>query len=102
MVVSGYVALINEDIDAALDFFGKDVERGSVGHWTFGTPVLFPRLMASDARFDPILERIKTNRDRQLAELQRLRASGMDVAEVREEYLLSQRPDSNHRPSNQQ
>ena len=102
LVISGYVALINEDIDAALDFFGKDVERGSVGHWTFGTPVIFPWLMASDARFDPILERMKTNRDRQLAELQRLRASGMDVAEVREEYLLSQRPDSNHRPSDQQ
>ena len=48
--------------------------------------------MASDARFDPILERMKTNRDRQIAELQRLRASGMDVAEVREEYLLAQRP----------
>ena len=98
-VFSGYVALINEDIDAALDLFGEYANKGSVGDWTFGTPVRFPWLMASDARFDPILERMKTNRDRQLAELRRLRASGMDVAEVREEYLLSQRPDSSHRPS---
>jgi hypothetical protein len=46
---------------------------------------MFPWLMADDPRFEPILEAIVTNRDRQLAELKRLRASGMTVAEVREE-----------------
>jgi len=45
--------------------------------------------MEDDPRFEPILEAIAANRDRQLAELQRLRASGMTVAEVREEYLAS-------------
>ena len=68
--LNGYVALLNEDIDSALDFFGEYVERGFVGVWDLGTPVLFPWLMAPDARFDTILKRIMTNRDRQLAELQ--------------------------------
>jgi hypothetical protein len=50
--------------------------------------------MADDPRFERILEGIVANRERQLAELERLRASGMNVAEVRKEYLSSLPPGS--------
>jgi tetratricopeptide (TPR) repeat protein len=79
------VALLNGDSDAAVGFFEELVDVGYAGFWEFGTPFMFPWLMADDPRFEPILEAIVTNRDRQLAELKRLRASGMTVAEVREE-----------------
>ncbi|MCH5377760.1 MAG: hypothetical protein JJ992_27705, partial [Planctomycetes bacterium] len=86
---NGYVALLNGDSEAALGFFRELVDAGSTGLWDFGTPVPFPWLMEDDPRFEPILEAIVANRDRQLAELERLRASGMTVAEVREEFLSS-------------
>jgi TolB-like protein/tetratricopeptide (TPR) repeat protein len=86
---NGHVALLNGDTEAALDFFRELVDAGYTGFWEFGTPVMFPWLMEDDPRFEPILETILANRDRQLAELKRLRASGMTVAEVREESLSS-------------
>jgi TolB-like protein len=89
LLFNAYVALLNGDSDAALDFFGELVEGGYTGSWEFGTPVMFPWLMEDDPRFETILEAILANRDRQLAELERLRASGMTVAEVREESLSS-------------
>jgi len=73
-------------------FYRELVDAGYTGSWEFGTPGLFPWLMEDDPRFEPILEAIVANRDRQLAELERLRASGMTVAEVREESLSSLTP----------
>jgi hypothetical protein len=51
--------------------------------------VRFYWLLESDPRFAPILKKIEANRDRQIAELERLRASGMSAAQVRDEYLAS-------------
>jgi TolB-like protein/tetratricopeptide (TPR) repeat protein len=93
LLFNAYVALLNGDSDAALDFFGELVEGGYTGSWEFGTPVMFPWLIEDDPRFETILEAILANRDRQLAELERLRASGMSVAEVREESLSSETAD---------
>jgi TolB-like protein/Tfp pilus assembly protein PilF len=85
----GYIALLNGDPDAAAGFFDEFAERGDTGDWSYGKPVRLYWLMESDPRFAPILERIEANRDRQIAELERLRASGMSAAQVRDEYLAS-------------
>jgi TolB-like protein/tetratricopeptide (TPR) repeat protein len=83
----GYIALLNGDHDAAVKSFDQFAERGYTGSWIFGQPVRLYWLMESDPRFAPILARIAVNKDRQIAELERLRASGMTAAQVRDEYL---------------
>ncbi|MGD8734414.1 MAG: hypothetical protein PVI08_07980, partial [Gammaproteobacteria bacterium] len=85
----GYIALLNGDPDAAAGFFDEFAERGDTGDWSYGKPVRLYWLLESDPRFAPILKKIEANRDRQIAELERLRASGMTAAQVREEYLAS-------------
>jgi TolB-like protein/tetratricopeptide (TPR) repeat protein len=84
-----YIALLNGDPGAAAGFFDEFAERGDTGDWRYGKPVRFYWLLESDPRFAPILKKIEANRDRQIAELARLRASGMTAAQVREEYLAS-------------
>lgn len=85
----GMVAILNSDLDTGVTFFQEAADNGNPGDWEMGGPVEFPWLLESDPRFEPILEKIVANRDRQLQELDRLRASDMTIEEVREEYLRS-------------
>ena len=85
----GEIAILNGDFDTGVAFFQESADEGNPGDWEMGGPVNFTWLLESDSRFEPILAQIVANRDRQLVELDRLRASGLTGEEVREEYLSS-------------
>lgn len=83
----GVVALLEQRTDDAVEAFQRLAETGDTGLWYFGNPVEPAWLFESDPRFAPIVARIVANRDAQLAELERLRSSGMTAAQARAEYV---------------
>ena len=82
-----WVALFQGRKDDAVKLLDALAAGGFQGRWQFGTPM--PQMWVFDAepRFAPAMARIKANHAAQLAELDRLRRSGMSLAQARAEYL---------------
>lgn len=87
----GLVALLEQRTDDAVAAFTRLVDTGDAGFWYFGNPMEPAWLFESDPRFQQILARMTANRDAQLAELERLRKSGMTAAQARAEYVAQLR-----------
>ena len=87
----GLVALLEQRTDDAVAAFTRLVDTGDAGFWYFGNPMEPAWLFESDPRFQQILARMTANRDAQLAELERLRQSGMTAAQARAEYVAQLR-----------
>jgi TolB-like protein len=87
----GEVALVEGRTDDAVAAFKRLADTGDTGLWYFGRPLEPYWLFESDPRFKPIRERIVANRDAQIAELERLRKSGMSAAQARAEYVAQLR-----------
>jgi hypothetical protein len=87
----GLVALLEQRTDDAVAAFTRLVDTGDAGFWYFGNPMEPAWLFESDPRFQQILARMAANRDAQLAELERLRKSGMIAAQARAEYVAQLR-----------
>jgi TolB-like protein len=87
----GVVALLEQRTDDAIAAFTRLADTGDAGLWFFGKPLEPAWLFDADPRFAPIRDRIVANRDAQLAELERLRKSGMSAAQARAEYVAQLR-----------
>jgi TolB-like protein len=83
----GMVHVFRGDVDGAVTKFQRMAETGSIGDRSLG-PTPLPLLWgtANDPRFAPVIARLNANRDAQMAELKRLRASGMNATQARAEY----------------
>jgi TolB-like protein len=75
--------------DEAAKILDKLAASGFQGRWGFGKA--FPQTWVFDAEplYAPVLERILANHVAQLRELDRLRRSGMSVAQARADFLAS-------------
>lgn len=82
-----WLALFQGRKDDAVKMLEALASGGFQGRWQFGTPM--PQMWAfeGEPRFAPALARIKANHAAQLAELVRLRRSGMSLSQARAEYL---------------
>jgi len=82
-----YYYAFSEDSDRSLDLLSAMVDGGYTGDRTLGSveAELWP--LHGDARFKRLVQRMDENRDAALAELQRLRHSGMTASELRADYL---------------
>ena len=87
----GLVALLEQRTDDAVAAFTRMADTGDAGFWLFGKPLEPAWLFESDPRFQGIIARVVANRDAQLAELERLRASGMTAEQARAEYVAKLR-----------
>ena len=81
------LALMERRFDDALAFFEDSAAAGDIGGYLTGGPVLFQFQFPDDPRFAAVAEKLVANYDRQMAELDRLRASGMNAEQMRLEYL---------------
>jgi hypothetical protein len=82
-----WLALFQGRKDDAVKMLDALASGGFQGRWQFGTPMPQMWALEGEPRFAPALARIKANHAAQLAELDRLRRSGMSLAQARAEYL---------------
>lgn len=82
-----WLALFQGRKDDAVKMLEALASGGFQGRWQFGTPMPQMWVFEGEPRFAPALARIKANHAAQLAELERLRRSGMNLAQARAEYL---------------
>jgi len=84
-----WIALFQGRKDDAVKILDALAAGGFQGRWQLGTPLPQMWVFEGEPRFAPALARIKANHAAQLAELERLRRSGMSLAQARAEYLAS-------------
>nr|MBP8080591.1 hypothetical protein [Arenimonas sp.] len=82
-----WLALFQGRKDDAVKLLDALAAGGFQGRWHFGTPMPQMWMLEGEPRFKPAMARIKANHAAQLAELDRLRRSGMSLAQARAEYL---------------
>jgi TolB-like protein/Tfp pilus assembly protein PilF len=91
--ISGYrwlrarLHLAHGDMDKALAEYQAIADAGGIGDRLTKSVDLLLGELAADPRLQPIARRVEANYARQVAELERLRASGMDTAAARREYV---------------
>ena len=85
--LKAYASLVNGDLDDALGHLQALADRGDAGSWSYGTALPFPWLFEGDARYDDVIESFTVNREAQLEEFRRLERSGLNVEQLRSEYL---------------
>lgn len=79
--------LIHKDRAAARAQLDKMTARGYSGGYYFNTPFLHSFLVADDPAFADSLARVEKNHAARLANLERLRQSGMSAREARADFL---------------
>jgi TolB-like protein len=79
--------LIEKREDEALAMLQAAADDGYPGEYKDGGPVWFNFFVPNTEAFNAVRTQIRANRDAQLLELERLRASGMSIDEARREYL---------------
>ena len=75
------------DGDGALDDLRVLAENGYSGRWDLGMLEPYLGSLRDNPRWQPIMARIQANHAGEMAELERLRNSGMSAQELRAEYL---------------
>jgi len=80
-------AMFLDEPDEALSGLSRAADEGSIGYRVLGTTEAYVWPLNDDPRLAPILAKMDQNYAIQIAELQRLRLSGMSLAEARADYL---------------
>ncbi len=84
---SAMTAMFSDEPDVALAGLSRAADANSTGYRVLGTTEAYIWPLEDDPRLAPILEKMDQNFAIQMAELERLRASGMSAAEARAEYI---------------